>query len=121
MGDNFSKINGLFQEPDPFLGRQEMAKDGYGVTLYDINDGKRKSLSAVVMRFKRLDWGAWIRSKTFSCVLLIHAVTTSCQQVHLTTSLRPKAGRDKKLWKKSQRQQVVNERHVFCKSYHKRR
>jgi len=71
-----------------------MAKDGYGVTLYDINDGKRKSLSAVVMRFKRLDWGAWIR---------------------------PKAGRAKKLWKKSQKQQVVNERHVFCKSYHKRR
>ena len=51
----------LVQEPDPFKGRQEMAKDGYGVTLYDINDGKRKSLSAVVMRFKRLDWGAWIR------------------------------------------------------------
>jgi len=71
-----------------------MAKDGYGVTLFDINDGKRKSLSAVVMRFKRLDWGAWIR---------------------------PKAGRNKKLWKKSLRQQVVNERHVFCKSYHKRR
>merc|ERR1719234_2979268 len=70
------------QEKDPFLGRQEMAKDGYGVTLYDINDGKRKSLGAVVMRFKRLDWGAWIR---------------------------PKAGRAKKLWKKSMRQQVVNE------------
>ena len=35
--------------------------------------------------------------------------------------LRPRAGRAKKLWKKSLRQQVVNERHVFCKSYHKRR
>jgi len=71
-----------------------MAKDGYGVTLFDINEGKRESLGAVVMRFKRLDWGAWIR---------------------------PRAGRAKKLWKKSLRQQVVNERHVFCKSYHKRR
>ena len=40
-----------------------MAKDGYGVTLFDINEGKRESLGAVVMRFKRLDWGAWIRWK----------------------------------------------------------
>jgi len=71
-----------------------MAKDGYGVTLYDLKDGKRKSLSAVVMRFKRLDWGAWIR---------------------------PKAGRAKKLWKKSSEQLVNSEKHVFCKPYHKRR
>ena len=41
-----------------------MAKDGYGVTLFDINEGKRESLGAVVMRFKRLDWGAWIRWKS---------------------------------------------------------
>jgi len=81
-------------EPDPCEGRQEMAKDGYGVTLYDIQDGKRKSLSAVVMRFKRLDWGAWIR---------------------------PKSGRAKKLWKKSFTQLNVNEKHVFVKKYHKKR
>ena len=57
-----------------------MAKDGYGVTLYDINDGKRKSLSAVVMRFKRLDWGAWIRSNITS---LVHSPPGQSAIVHL--------------------------------------
>ena len=41
-------------------GRGETAKDGYGITLFD-KDGKRTSLKAVELRFKRLDWGAWIR------------------------------------------------------------
>ena len=49
---------------DPFDSRQEMAKDGYGITLYDMKDGERKSLPAVVARFKRLDWGQWIRFVT---------------------------------------------------------
>jgi len=84
----------IHQKHDPFDGRQEMAKDGYGVTLYDLNDGKRKSMTAVVMRFKRLDWGAWIR---------------------------PKSGRAKKNWKKDMKAIVTNQKHVFCKSYHKRR
>ena len=44
-----------------FDSRHEMFKDGYGVTLYDWKDGERKNLDAVVARFKRLDWGAWIR------------------------------------------------------------
>ena len=73
-----------------------MAKDGYGVTLYDINDGKRKSLGAVVMRFKRLDWGAWIRFKHILLLnnrVLTHPHphthhtkmhTTQCQLVQLT-------------------------------------
>ena len=30
----------IHQKHNPFDGRQEMAKDGYGVTLFDINDGK---------------------------------------------------------------------------------
>ena len=51
-------------------GRGETAADGYGVTLYDA-EGKRTGLKAVELRFKRLDWGMWIR---------------------------PRAGRDKKKW-----------------------
>ena len=51
-------------------------------------------MTAVVMRFKRLDWGAWIR---------------------------PKSGRAKKNWKKDMKAIVTNQKHVFCKSYHKRR
>jgi len=79
---------------DPFDSRQEMYKNGYGVVLYNLHDGERKSLAAVVGRFKRLDWGAWIR---------------------------PRAGRDKKKWKKNSTQLVNNEKHVFCKKYHKKR
>jgi len=79
---------------DPFDNRQEMYKDGFGITLYDIKDGERKNLPAVVSRFKRLDWGQWIR---------------------------PRSGRDKKRWKKSMTQLVNNEKHVFVKPFHKRR
>jgi len=79
---------------DPYDSRQEMFKDGHGVVLYDMQDGERKNLPAVVARFKRLDWGQWIR---------------------------PRAGRDKKHWKKSRTQLVNNEKHVFVKPYHKRR
>lgn len=79
---------------DPFDSRHEMFKDGHGVKLYDLHDGERKSLPAVVARFKRLDWGAWVR---------------------------PRAGRAKKRWKKTTKQLVDNEKHVFCKNFHKRR
>jgi len=79
---------------DPFDSRHEMFKDGHGVELYNLHDGERKNLAAVVARFKRLDWGAWIR---------------------------PRAGRDKKRWKKNTKQLMENEKHVFCKPYHKRR
>ena len=46
---------------DPYDSRHEMFKDGHGVELYNLQDGERKMLPAVVARFKRLDWGAWIR------------------------------------------------------------
>ena len=49
------------QPDDPFDSRQEMFKDGHGVKLFDLKDGERKNLKAVVARFKRLDWGPWIR------------------------------------------------------------
>jgi len=88
------KSIGSGYRPDPFDSRQEMFKDGHGVTLYDMHDGERKSLPAVVARFKRLDWGQWIR---------------------------PRAGRYKKHWKKSRIQLINNEKHVFVMPWHKRR
>jgi hypothetical protein len=75
-------------------GRGETAKDGYGVVLYSDKDGKRKPLKAVELRFKRLDWGMWIR---------------------------PRAGRDKKHWKKDTHRQRMGQKHLFCATYHNRR
>lgn len=75
-------------------GRGETAKHGYGITLYDPKSGERTGLKAVELRFKRLDWGAWIR---------------------------PRSGRDKKAWKKSSSQLRLREKHIFCRPYHKRR
>jgi len=83
-----------YEKKNPENGRYEMAKDGHGVTLIDLEDGERKNLSPVVMRFKRLEWGAWIR---------------------------PRGGRNKKLWKKDQTKLIEGEKHVFCKHYHRKR
>lgn len=71
-----------------------MAKDGYGIKLYDEKTGRRGTLRAVEMRFKRLDWGAWIKTK---------------------------GARYKKQWKKSHHQLVLGDKHTFCVPYHKRR
>lgn len=73
---------------------EELAKDGYGIKLYDEKTGRRGTLRAVEQRFKRLDWGAWIT---------------------------PKQGRNKKWWKKSHEQLVNIEKHTFSQPYHKRR
>lgn len=75
-------------------GRGETAAHGYGVVLWDPKDGKRKPLKAVEMRFKRLDWGPWIR---------------------------PRVGRDKKHWKKDTHRLRMSEKHLFCVPYHNRR
>lgn len=88
-----TSVRTAFDAMDSY-GRGETAKHGYGITLYDDKTGARTGLKAVEMRFKRLDWGAWIR---------------------------PRTGRDKKAWKKSGFQLRVREKHVFCKPYHKRR
>ncbi|XP_055849870.1 39S ribosomal protein L35, mitochondrial [Episyrphus balteatus] len=32
------------------------------LTKFSLNKGKRKSVKAVIKRFKRLDWGCWIRT-----------------------------------------------------------
>jgi len=75
-------------------GRGETAANGYGITLYDSKKGERTALKAVEMRFKRLDWGMWIRTR---------------------------AGRNKKAWKKSRMALVNREKHLFCAPYHNRR
>jgi len=72
----------------------EAFKDGHGIQLYSPVDGKRGTLRAVEMRFKRLDWGAWIRVK---------------------------AGRHKKHWRATTDMLQQKEKHVFCAPYHKRR
>ncbi|CAG9794820.1 unnamed protein product [Diatraea saccharalis] len=57
------------------------------VTKFSFNKGKRKTSKPVTRRFFRLYWGAWIR---------------------------PKVGRQKKLWKKSSAQKRRLRQHVFC-------
>lgn len=57
------------------------------VTKFSLNKGKRKTVKNVVKRFFRLHWGGWIR---------------------------PKVGRQKRLWKKSAAQRRRLKQHVFC-------
>lgn len=59
------------------------------VTKFSRQNGKRKSVKAVLKRFMRLDWGAWIRTKS---------------------------GRHKKLWKKSSPQKRRLRQHVLTNS-----
>nr|CAG4645945.1 EOG090X0J5E [Lynceus sp. MCZ IZ 141354] len=56
------------------------------VTKWSMSKGKRKTVKAVVRRFYRLEWGAWIR---------------------------PIVGRHKKHWKKTQGKKQNLKRHVF--------
>ncbi|XP_063590005.1 large ribosomal subunit protein bL35m-like [Penaeus indicus] len=60
------------------------------VVKWSLQKGKRKSVQAVLKRFKRLDWGGrgmWIRARQ---------------------------GANKKMWKKSQTQRLRAKTHVFC-------
>nr|CAG4652326.1 EOG090X0J5E [Triops cancriformis] len=59
------------------------------VVKFSLKKGKRKSVKAVVKRFYRLDWGAWIR---------------------------PIVGRNKKAWRKNYRMRQRAKQHVFCNS-----
>ncbi|XP_037814747.1 39S ribosomal protein L35, mitochondrial [Lucilia sericata] len=34
------------------------------LTKFSLNKGKRKSVKAVIKRFRRLDWGGWVRTHT---------------------------------------------------------
>ena len=73
---------------------------GYGhhggpwLCLYNPNDGRRESYPLAHERFKRLDWGMYIR---------------------------PRAGRAKKHWKKPAENLWKLEQHIFCAPFHVRR
>lgn len=57
------------------------------VIKFSLRKGKRKSNKAVLKRFFRLHWGGWIRTK---------------------------AGRHKRLWRKSGKNRLRLKQHVFC-------
>lgn len=59
------------------------------VTKYSMKSGKRKAVKAVLKRFKRLEWGIWVRTMT---------------------------GRHKRIWKKSHKRRYKARQHVFCNS-----
>ncbi|XP_032685601.1 39S ribosomal protein L35, mitochondrial [Odontomachus brunneus] len=54
---------------------------------FSMRNGKRRTVKAVIKRFYRLDWGIWIRTK---------------------------AGRSKRLWRKSSARKKRLREHVFC-------
>lgn len=60
-----------------------------GVTKFSLNKGKRKTVKTVLKRFRRLEWGGWIRTYT---------------------------GRQKKLFKKSPALKRRLRQHVFTNS-----
>lgn len=64
-----------------------------GHIKFSMRKCKRKTVKAVVGRFYRLQWGAWIRTK---------------------------AGRQKKLWRKSWKRRKRLRRHVFVNATQKR-
>lgn len=57
------------------------------VIKFSLNSGKRKTVKAVIRRFYRLHWGGWIRTK---------------------------CGRNKHLWKKSEKRKRRARQHVLC-------
>nr|SVE84020.1 EOG090X0J5E [Daphnia pulex] len=56
-------------------------------TKWSLKKGKRKTVKAVVSRFYRLGWGAWIR---------------------------PMVGHSKRHWSKTAKRKIRGEKHVFC-------
>nr|CAG4643631.1 EOG090X0J5E [Ilyocryptus agilis] len=63
------------------------AQQARTVTKWSLTKGKRKTVKAVIKRFYRLHWGAWIR---------------------------PIVGRHKKHWRKDAKRKIRAEKHVFC-------
>ncbi|XP_066999276.2 large ribosomal subunit protein bL35m [Anabrus simplex] len=59
------------------------------VTKFSLQKGKRKAVKTVLKRFYRLNWGAWIRTR---------------------------AGKNKRVWKKSSKAKRLSKEHVFCNS-----
>nr|CAG4638173.1 EOG090X0J5E [Chydorus sphaericus] len=72
----------------PSLGlRLPSIQQTRSVTKWSPVKGKRKTVKAVVKRFYRLAWGAWIR---------------------------PMVGRHKHLWTKNRKRKIRGSQHVFC-------
>ena len=80
-------VNSLLQ---PSLQVQSVQlQTSRSLTKFSLNKGKRKSVKAVIKRFRRLDWGCWIRTHT---------------------------GRQKKLFKKSPALKRRLRQHIFTNS-----
>ncbi|KAH8284333.1 hypothetical protein KR018_001889, partial [Drosophila ironensis] len=79
-------INGPFLQVPALQGVAGTAPSSRNVTKFSLVKGKRKTVKAVLKRFKRLDWGAWIRTHS---------------------------GRQKKLFKKSAALRRRLKQHVF--------
>ncbi|KAH8381445.1 hypothetical protein KR093_004935, partial [Drosophila rubida] len=65
---NLLPANKLTPSATPLLLQLQLpalvALPARSVTKFSLIKGKRKSVKAVIKRFKRLDWGAWIRTHT---------------------------------------------------------
>ncbi|XP_054725863.1 39S ribosomal protein L35, mitochondrial [Anastrepha obliqua] len=95
-----SSSSTLLSKFSPVSGQQINTSDVTALTLFQqqpsrsltkfsLNKGKRKSVKAVLKRFKRLDWGIWIRTHT---------------------------GRNKKMFKKSKELRRRLRQHIFTNS-----
>ena len=84
-------INSILSHPDFFklTTNPSSFTQVRTVTKYSMKTGKRKSVKAALKRFKRLDWGIWIRTKS---------------------------ARNKRIWKKSTNNRRKAKQHVFTNS-----
>lgn len=88
----FLSLNSIqrINEPKPLLSLIIQPSISYlqtrNVTKFSLKKGKRKTVKGVIKRFKRLDWGGWIRTRS---------------------------GRHKKMWKKSGALKRRLRQHIF--------
>nr|CAH0099035.1 unnamed protein product [Daphnia galeata] len=86
---NTSLLSSISQLLHPLSVTTPSLHQTRSVTKWSLNKGKRKTVKAVVARFYRLGWGAWIR---------------------------PMVGRNKRHWSKTAKRKIRAEKHVFCNS-----
>lgn len=82
---NFPRIH-LAANPSILQIASRITQQSRTVTKFSLKKGKRKSVKGVLKRFKRLDWGGWIRTRS---------------------------GRNKKMWRKSSSLKRRLRQHVF--------
>nr|CAG4649842.1 EOG090X0J5E [Scapholeberis mucronata]SVE94002.1 EOG090X0J5E [Scapholeberis mucronata] len=87
------KFNSSILPSFPSLGLNSLPSSNLqqtrSVTKWSLKKGKRKTVKAVIHRFYRLGWDAWIR---------------------------PMVGRNKRHWSKNRKRKIQAEKHVFCNS-----